>query len=112
MYVIFKWPNLVLFSLIFVIQSTRQKCGLHFTAADEGSCDDIDGIDETTSYTLMGIYTGCGVIAFLMVALFVDPLEVSEMEEKTPFFRTGQTSVQNLTLNDFSVRQSSYYLKA
>ena len=63
-------------------------------ASDDDGCDSIEPIDDTTVYTLMGIYTGCGVVAISMVALLVDPLEVPEMNEKESTWKLAQTTLR------------------
>lgn len=67
---------------------------IHDQASDDGGCDSIEPIDDTTVYTLMGIYTGCGVVAISMVALLVDPLEVPEMNEKESTWKLAQTTLR------------------
>lgn len=80
------------------INQVRQRCGLSFKASDDGGCDSIEPIDDTTVYTLMGIYTGCGVVAISMVALLVDPLEVPEMDEKESTWKLAQTTLRRLKI--------------
>ena len=81
------------------VEEIKNRCGLNFQAAEEGSCDTIDPLDDTTVYTLMGIYTGCGVLAFLLVALLVDPLKVPDMEEKGSFWKLAQTTIRHTIKN-------------
>ena len=56
-----------------------------------------------TSYTLMGIYTGCGCLAFLLVALLVDPLEIPEMDEKESIWRLASTTLRHTIKNKFQI---------
>ena len=81
------------------VQETADKCGLNFTSVD-GGCDGIEPLPDDTVYTLMGIYTGCGVISFLLVAIFVDPLEVPEMEEKASVWQLAQTTLRHTIRNN------------
>jgi len=81
------------------VKETADKCGLNFTSVD-GGCDGIEPLPDDTVYTLMGIYTGCGVISFLLVAVFVDPLEVPEMEEKASVWQLAQTTLRHTISNN------------
>ncbi|KAM4694256.1 protein unc-93 homolog A-like [Discoglossus pictus] len=40
------------------------------------------GVSDTLRYTLMGIYTGCGVLAVTLVAALLDPIDLTEGEQK------------------------------
>ncbi|XP_075719849.1 protein unc-93 homolog A-like [Rhinoderma darwinii] len=42
------------------------------------STESIAEVTDNVRYTLMGIYTGCGVISVLIIAIFLDPIDLRE----------------------------------
>ncbi|XP_078504681.1 protein unc-93 homolog A-like isoform X1 [Lissotriton helveticus] len=84
------WGNLIS-SLIF---SQRPINGtvFNYTYCGAGNCPDmtIGSLNSTETarpstaliYILMGVYTGCGVLAVLIVALFLDQINLTEGHEK------------------------------
>ena len=76
-------------------EATRHRCGLNFTAADEDSCDTLDTLDSNTSYILMGIYTSCSVLAFLILVM-VDQLEVPDLAERESVWQLIQATIRHI----------------
>ncbi|KAJ1155110.1 hypothetical protein NDU88_007845 [Pleurodeles waltl] len=84
------WGNLIS-SLIFS-QRTTNGTVFNYTYCGAGNCPDltIDALNSTETarpstdliYILMGVYTGCGVLAVLLVALFLDQINLKEEHEK------------------------------
>lgn len=84
-------------------------CGVNFCPdtefcdANKNNSDDGDGgIQETTRYTLAGIYLGCSLIAAVLIALFLDPL--------TRYGYMNTTLLQPMHSDKIYV-QSTIYLK-
>ncbi|XP_066452233.1 protein unc-93 homolog A-like isoform X1 [Eleutherodactylus coqui] len=42
----------------------------------------VSGVSDILRYTLMGIYTGCGVIAVLLIVFFLDQIDLSEEQKE------------------------------
>ncbi|KAJ1155109.1 hypothetical protein NDU88_007845 [Pleurodeles waltl] len=84
------WGNLIS-SLIFSQRPTNGHA-LNYSYCGAVSCPDmtIGAINSTETarpsivliYILMGVYTGCGVLAVLVVALFLDQINLTEGQEK------------------------------
>ncbi|XP_078503903.1 protein unc-93 homolog A-like [Lissotriton helveticus] len=84
------WGNLIS-SLIFSQRATNGT-GLNYTYCGAFNCPElnINSMNYTETdrpsthliYTLMGVYTGCGVLAVLIVATFLDQINLKEGQEK------------------------------
>ncbi|XP_078503025.1 protein unc-93 homolog A-like [Lissotriton helveticus] len=84
------WGNLIS-SLIFSQRATNGT-GLNYSNCGAVNCPELsinaNNSTETVRpsihliYTLMGVYTGCGVLAVLIVATFLDQIDLKEGQEK------------------------------
>ncbi|XP_075123892.1 protein unc-93 homolog A-like [Leptodactylus fuscus] len=61
-------------------------CGAHNCPTSTAEVSNVTtptpGVSDTLRYTLMGIYTGCGVIAVLLIAIFLEQIDLSEEQKE------------------------------
>ncbi|XP_045632169.1 protein unc-93 homolog A isoform X5 [Ursus americanus] len=93
------WGNLIS-SLVFGQTPTQEaipeeqllSCGASDCLMATASTNSTQRPSQTLIYTLLGIYTGSGVLAVLLVAVFLEPIkdaqQKSEGEKELPFWST------------------------
>ncbi|KAM8952973.1 protein unc-93 homolog A-like [Pelodytes ibericus] len=94
------WGNLIS-SLILVQSSTEETSGnmsyAHCGAKNCPGSSDISGnstavtpvVSDNIRYILMGTYTGCGVLAVIIVAAFLDQIDLNEEENNEADVKTS-----------------------
>ncbi|XP_053568197.1 protein unc-93 homolog A-like [Bombina bombina] len=86
------WGNLIS-ALIFNLSPNageslgalnQTTCGAGFCPIQSLAAENITGpsLSNTVLYTLLGCYTGCGVIAVLLIAIFLDTIKTKEETEQ------------------------------
>ncbi|XP_032264129.1 protein unc-93 homolog A [Phoca vitulina] len=90
------WGNLIS-SLVFGQMPTQEaipeeqllSCGASDCLMAAASTNSTQRPSQTLVYTLLGIYTGSGVLAVLLIAVFLEPIKDAQQEsegEKLPFW--------------------------
>ncbi|KAM9316720.1 protein unc-93 homolog A-like [Gastrophryne carolinensis] len=85
------WGNLIS-SLVFDLGPNKVSFNESYSQCGANSCpglsDESDnhtsvssGVSDEMRYTLMGIYTGCGVLAVLIIAICLDNIDLNENQE-------------------------------
>ncbi|XP_006915146.1 protein unc-93 homolog A [Pteropus alecto] len=101
------WGNLIS-SLVFGQLPTHEpipeqqllSCGARDCLMAKAPTNSTQRVPQKLIYTLLGIYTGSGVLAVLLVALFLEPVrdvpQKSEAEDRSPSFRSTLLSTFKL----------------
>ncbi|XP_063773794.1 protein unc-93 homolog A-like [Pseudophryne corroboree] len=71
------------------------------SAGSSNSTTPPSGVSDTLRYTLMGIYTGCGVLAVLLIVILLDQVELkeeqkNELEAKPSIWRSLLGTIRQL----------------
>uniref|UniRef100_A0A8C3NID0 Protein unc-93 homolog A n=1 Tax=Geospiza parvula TaxID=87175 RepID=A0A8C3NID0_GEOPR len=100
------WGNLI--SSLILSQSSNQGeiseehlecCGAYDCLTDTTNSTGSERPSDSLIYTLLGVYTGDGVLAVLLVIIFLDQIKPDQAEtekEKTPFWSTFLATLRHL----------------